>query len=127
MPGDAIGDELALWGKVLLLGTRGRRSGQPAITAVGFVEAADGSYLVSAGEETSDWALNLRRDPRCEVGLEGATRPFRAEELDGDDRSDVIVALILKYGTPAERLGRGPAFRLRPTEPSNGDLPAAHP
>jgi deazaflavin-dependent oxidoreductase (nitroreductase family) len=114
MPGDAIGDELALWGKVLLLGTRGRRSGQPAITAVGFVEESDGSLLVSAGEEASDWARNLRRDPRSEVSLEGTTRAFIATELDGDERNDAIVALILKYGTPAERLGRGPAFRLRP-------------
>ena len=31
-------------------------------------------------------------------------------------RSDAIVALILRYGTPAERLGAGPAFRLEPTD-----------
>lgn len=114
MPGDPIGDELALWGKVLLLGTRGRRTGEHAVTAVGFVEAEDGTLLVSAGEPSSDWALNLEQDPRCEVGLEGITRPFRAESLDAEARNDAIVALILRYGTPAERLGRGPAFRLRP-------------
>jgi len=33
--------------------------------------------------------------------------------LDGAARNAAIGALILKYGTPAERLGRGPAFRLR--------------
>jgi len=36
-----------------------------------------------------------------------------AEPLDGAERNVAITALILKYGTPAERLGRGPAFRLR--------------
>lgn len=114
MPGDPIGDELALWGKVLLLGTHGRRTGGPALTAVGFVEDPDGTLLVSAGEPSSDWALNLEQDPHCDVGLEGVSRPYRAEALDASARNDAIVALILKYGAPAERLGRGPAFRLRP-------------
>jgi hypothetical protein len=35
-----------------------------------------------------------------------------AVALSGADHSDAIVALILRYGTPAERLGAGPAFRL---------------
>jgi hypothetical protein len=35
------------------------------------------------------------------------------EPLAGAEANAGIVALILKYGTPAERLGRGPAFRLR--------------
>lgn len=42
---------------------------------------------------------------------------MRAERLRGDAANRAVVALILKYGTPAERLGRGPAFRLRPVEP----------
>jgi hypothetical protein len=37
-----------------------------------------------------------------------------AEELDAPEAARVVIALILRYGTPAEGLGRGPAFRLRP-------------
>jgi len=36
-----------------------------------------------------------------------------AEPLDHDEAARVVTALILRYGAPAERLGRGPAFRLR--------------
>jgi hypothetical protein len=37
-----------------------------------------------------------------------------AEPLDRTATASTVSALILRYGTPAERLGRGPAFRLRP-------------
>lgn len=109
---DDVGQELADWGKVVMLGTHGRVTGEPALAAVGFVEAADGSLLVAAGDANSDWARNLAMDPRVTVTIEGATRPFVASELHGALRDSAVVALILKYGTPAERLGRGPAFRL---------------
>lgn len=39
-----------------------------------------------------------------------------AEPLEQADHARVIRGLILRYGTPAERLGRGPSFRLRPVE-----------
>jgi deazaflavin-dependent oxidoreductase (nitroreductase family) len=109
---DVIGEELAEWGKVALVETRGRVTGAPVRTAVGFVREADGSLLVAAGADDADWALNLRRDLECSVTVGAETAVFRAAELDGDERNRAIAALILKYGTPAERLGSGPAFRL---------------
>jgi F420H(2)-dependent quinone reductase len=81
---------------------------------VGFVEALDDGYLVAAGDPGADWARNLEADPRCTVTISEATMEAIAEPLDGAERNAAITALILKYGTPAERLGRGPAFRLRP-------------
>jgi hypothetical protein len=80
---------------------------------VGFVEAPDGDYLVAAGDPDADWARNLEAEPRCTVTVSGGTVGAVAEPLDGVERNAAITALILKYGTPAERLGRGPAFRLR--------------
>ena len=94
--------------------TRGRRTGVTVPVAAGFVEEADGSLLVSAGQPDADWALNLEADPRATVMIEGATTAMTAERLVGPEVSHAIVELILKYGTPAERLGRGPTFRLRP-------------
>jgi hypothetical protein len=80
---------------------------------VGFVEAPGGGYLVAAGDPDADWARNLEAAPRCMVTVSGATVEATAEPLDGAERNAAITALILKYGTPAERLGRGPTFRLR--------------
>lgn len=113
---DAVGEELAGWGKVALLETRGRVSGAPARAAVGFVEGARGTLLISAGEDEADWVLNLRSDAACMATIGDRTASYEAVELHGEERSSAISALILKYGTPAERLGHGPAFRLSPSQ-----------
>ena len=46
------------------------------------------------------------------------TRSFDAvaEPLDDADHARAIRELILRYGTPAEALGHGPSFRLRPVK-----------
>lgn len=102
------------WGKVLRLETRGRVSGRPLEVALGYVEEPDGTVLVAAGSANADWARNLDADPRCRVTLGGASWPADAESLEGADAHRVVRELILRYGTPAEKLGAGPAFRLRP-------------
>ena len=110
-----IGVELAEWGKVGLLETTGRTSGKSVKTAVGFVDGENGTLLVAAGSDASDWALNLRAQPRCRVTIGDRVGQYMASEIDeGAERSRVLVDLVLKYGTPAERLGRGPVFRLVP-------------
>jgi deazaflavin-dependent oxidoreductase (nitroreductase family) len=117
-----IGAELAAWGKVTLLETRGRQSGNAVRTAVGFVEEPDGSLLIAAGEADADWALNLRANPVCRATIGDLTTSYAATELDDSGQASTVVRLILKYGTPAERLGRGPAFRLVPyTRATPGD------
>ena len=115
---DEIGEELAAWGKVALLETRGRVTGNAVRAAVGFVEESDSSLIVAAGAEEADWALNLRAHPRVTVTIGDQTTDYQATELATDEGNRAVTALILKYGTPAERLGRGPAFRLTPLGPS---------
>jgi deazaflavin-dependent oxidoreductase (nitroreductase family) len=110
---DEIGQELAAWGKVALIETRGRTTGNAVRTAVGFVEEADGSLIVAAGGDDADWALNLRAHPLVTATIGEETTDYQATELGENERSRAVTMLILKYGTPAERLGRGPAFRLR--------------
>lgn len=109
---DAMGAELAAWGKVLLLETRGRRTGTRRTVAVGFVEEPDGSLLIAAGGPRTAWAANLLAEPRCRVATGATVREARAEPLASEEADRAVVALILRYGTPAERLGDGPAFRL---------------
>lgn len=111
---DALGADLVAWGKAATLTTHGRVSGRAARAVVGFVEAADGALLVAAGDPDADWARNLEADPRCLVTVGANTFEAVAEPVDGPSAAVVIRDLILRYGTPAERLGRGPVFRIRP-------------
>jgi deazaflavin-dependent oxidoreductase (nitroreductase family) len=113
---DPIGAELAMWGKVVILETRGRVSGTSATAAVGYVQQDDGSLLVAASDDRTNWARNLEAEPVLRVTREGRSRSYRATALEGAARNAAIAALILTYGTPAERLGAGPAFRLVPLE-----------
>ena len=114
MTGFDIGDQLAGWGTVAMVETRGRVSGQPARAAVGFIEDADGSLLVAAGDPDADWARNLEAEPAGIVTIGERSFRVRAETVAGPDRNAAIAALILRYGTPSEGLGRGPVFRLTP-------------
>jgi deazaflavin-dependent oxidoreductase (nitroreductase family) len=109
-----IGEELAGWGKVLLLETRGRRTGRPATAAVGFVERADGVVIVAAGSQDANWSLNLEAQPTCRISRGGLSLACVARPVEDAERSMAIRDLILKYGTPAERLGAGPAWALTP-------------
>jgi deazaflavin-dependent oxidoreductase (nitroreductase family) len=110
---DELGEQLAGWGKVIRLETSGRTTGRPFEVAIGYVEEPDGSVLVAAGSEETGWARNLLADPAARVTLGAATWHAVAEPLVGAEAHQAVRELILRYGTPAERLGRGPAFRLR--------------
>lgn len=110
----SIGEELAGWGKVALVQTVGRVSAASVTAAVGFIEEDDGTLHVAAGSDSSDWALNLRANPQCRVTIGDRFATYEAAEEADDDRGRTVTQLILKYGTPAERLGHGPTFRLVP-------------
>jgi deazaflavin-dependent oxidoreductase (nitroreductase family) len=110
---DEIGEQLANWGTVAIVQTRGHVTGRSARAAVGYVQEPDGSLLVAAGRPEAAWARNLLVDPACLVTIGDDIGPFTAEELTGDERNAAVTRLILRYGTPAEGLGRGPVFRLR--------------
>jgi deazaflavin-dependent oxidoreductase (nitroreductase family) len=110
---DDVAEQLAGWGKVVRLETRGRTSGRPIEVAVGYVEEADGSLLVAAGSEEAAWARNLFADPSVRASIGEDAWDAMAELLEGPDAARAVRELILRYGTPAERLGRGPVFRIR--------------
>jgi deazaflavin-dependent oxidoreductase (nitroreductase family) len=114
---DDIAIQLAGWGTVLRLETRGRTSGRPTEVAVGYVEEPDGTFLVAAGSEDAGWARNLLAAPDCRVTVGDDAFEAAAEPLEGPDFQLAIRELILRYGTTAERLGHGPAFRLRRKSP----------
>lgn len=112
-----IGEDLVRQGKAILLETRGRVTGRSVTTPVGFVEEPDGGLLVAAGSSAAGWARNLAADPHCRATRAGVAGDYIAERLEGAARSRAVVGLILRYGTPSERLGEGPAFLLRRQHP----------
>ena len=111
-PGADMADDLVAWGRIIELETRGRRSGLPRRVAIGYVTRADGSLAVAATDPETHWARTCSRDLRCRVRDEHGWRDCVATALEGDEHNETVTALVLRYGTPAERLGMGPSFRL---------------
>lgn len=114
MPDDDIGEQLAGWGKVARIRTRGRITGRELVVAVGFVQRPDQTIAIAAGSPDTDWALNLLANPECEVVDGAPPGRYRARPLGPGEAAAAVRDLILRYGTPAERLGAGPAFVLEP-------------
>jgi deazaflavin-dependent oxidoreductase (nitroreductase family) len=108
----SLEDDLTTWGRTIALETSGRSSGRVRRVTIGFVEEPDGSLLVAASTPDTHWAQNLAAQPRCTVERAGARCEYVAVPIAGPVAQDAVRALILRYGTPAERLGAGPAFRL---------------
>jgi deazaflavin-dependent oxidoreductase (nitroreductase family) len=106
-------DELVAAGRFARLETRGRVTGLSRVVTIGFVEERDGAILLAA-RAGAHWADNLLADPRCLVTVGERSWPAVAEELEGVEFARAIREHILRYGTPAEMLGHGPAFRVRP-------------
>lgn len=117
MDHEAMGGALVRGRMALRLETRGRRTGVGRPVVVGCLEESDGSLLVAATDPSAHWALNLLAEPLCHGTLGEERRAYRADVLEGSDRATAISGLILRYGTPSEGLGRGPAFRLVPLPP----------
>ena len=109
MTDERLEEELVASGRYLRLEVAGAAS--PVV--VGFVERGDGSLVIAGGLDAA-WADRLRADARARVTIGERTFEVEAAELDPPEHAAAIRDLILRYGTPAERLGSGPAFVLRP-------------
>jgi deazaflavin-dependent oxidoreductase (nitroreductase family) len=109
-------EELVASGRFVRIETRGSRSGLDRPVTVGFVDddSTPGAILVAATAPDAAWARNLLADATCHVRVGDRSFDAVAEPLAGGDHARAIRGLILRYGTPAEGLGRGPSFRLRP-------------
>ena len=75
--------------KILLLTTRGRRTGEPRTTPL-IYEDADGAYVVVASKggapEHPGWYRNLVNEPQVELQVKGEVFPARARTATGDER-----------------------------------------
>jgi deazaflavin-dependent oxidoreductase (nitroreductase family) len=98
--------------RLLLLRTRGRRSGQRRTVLLAYVRAGD-VYLVGTGTRPPAWLLNLRADPEVEIQVGAVRLRARADVLDAQGRQKQMQQMTRQ---PAgwQRPG-GLAVRLRPS------------
>ena len=116
---------------MLLLTTRGRRSGKVRTIPLLYVDDA-GDYVLIASNGGAElhpaWYLNLQAEPDCTVELRGAKRRVHASDVtDPDDRARLWKLANEGYGSYdgyATKTDRTiPVVRLHPTS----WRPVAHP
>lgn len=109
-------------GDLLVIETKGRRSGRQRFTPVGYWQEADGSFVVGGGAagkaRVPDWVANLRDAPGAAVWIRRKRILVTVGELVGEERNEAqrraseIWRGVAKY---ERRSGRViPYFRLRP-------------
>lgn len=108
---------------ILLLNTRGRRSGRRSTTPLVYLrDGADLVVVASAGGAPRDpgWCLNLRAEPRATVELAGGCRKVVAREADADEKErlwPIVVGVFRGFEDYRRRTTRDiPLILLRPTD-----------
>lgn len=109
-----FGERMASSGRMAMIETVGRTSGNRYRTPVGYVRHDDGSVWLGAGRAEAQWPKNLLATPRCRVRIGGSELDYEAIALAGEERARAVAAIQAKYGAPAQRVGTGPVFVLRP-------------
>jgi F420H(2)-dependent quinone reductase len=99
---------------MLRLPTVGRRSGQPRVAIVGYLE--DGENLVTLAmngwaDAEPAWWLNLQAQPETVVELPDGPRAVRARAAQGEERD----RLWGRWGELSDRYDGWAARRTRPT------------
>ena len=73
---------------ILLLETIGRKSGQPREIPIAYF-AHEGKYLIvesNWGKDThADWYLNLKKNPRATLKVNGRVLPVEAHDAQGEE------------------------------------------
>jgi deazaflavin-dependent oxidoreductase (nitroreductase family) len=108
---------------VILLTTRGRRSGKQRTTPVMYVRDGD-RFVVSSEnfgqERPAAWPLNLLADPRVSVQIGGETIPCRArlcDDAEADRYWPRLVEVWPAHETYRARSGKRHTFVLEPQLP----------
>jgi deazaflavin-dependent oxidoreductase (nitroreductase family) len=107
--------------KVLLLTTKGRKSGLKRTTPLGFFDHEDGYLIVASNSGMANhpnWFYNLKGDPQVNIQIKDQVINARAEILNGKTRTPAwkrIVAEAPQYGNYEAKTDRLiPVVWLRP-------------
>jgi F420H(2)-dependent quinone reductase len=89
--------------KVLLLSTKGRKTGQLHTTPLGFFERANGYVIVASkggAEHHPAWYLNLKSNPQVTIQVFERVLPVTAEILSGEEQEQAwqqVIAAAPQY------------------------------
>ena len=78
--------------KILLLTTKGRKTGEPRTTPL-IYEGSDDKYVIVASKggapEDPGWYENLSKDPQVELQVKDEVFPARARTAQGEERAQL--------------------------------------
>ena len=87
--GGEVGHRWKRGSKILLLTTKGRKSGEPRTTPLIYEQDGD-RYVIVASKGGAPahpgWYLNLRHDPNVELQVRDEVFPARARTAEGEER-----------------------------------------
>jgi deazaflavin-dependent oxidoreductase (nitroreductase family) len=105
---------------ILLLTTRGRRTGKLRVTPLQY-ELVDGKYYIAAARGwKTDWLLNLRSDPVAFIRVGG--KSFRAKAEVVQDPGRIADFLALRLRNRPKFVGRIMRMEGFPSDPDRKDL-----
>ena len=88
--GGEVGHTWKRGSKILLLTTKGRKTGEPRTTPLISENADDGKYVIVASKggapEHPGWYRNLSKDPQVELQVKDEVFPARARTAEGEER-----------------------------------------
>jgi deazaflavin-dependent oxidoreductase (nitroreductase family) len=86
----------AMGKQLLVLETRGRRSGKIYKTPLGALEQDGGLYVIATRGPQTDWYQNARAADRVQVSRAGQRRPMRAVPVTAADQKQALIAAYIQ-------------------------------
>jgi deazaflavin-dependent oxidoreductase (nitroreductase family) len=106
-----------LTGYLMVLRTRGRKSGEMRDAPLGYTIVGEHVYCIAGFGRPAHWFQNILTDPHVEVILPSRAFSGLAEEVtDPDERRRVLVLLLRSLGVIAGMVGMGNPWRDSPEE-----------
>ncbi len=104
-------------GYLMMLRTRGRKSGEMRDAPLGYIIQGDAVYCIAGFGRQTNWLLNIHENPRVEVILPGRSFSGVAEEVtDEAERLAVLPPLLRSMGLVVGSLGMGNPWKMTPAE-----------
>jgi deazaflavin-dependent oxidoreductase (nitroreductase family) len=106
-----------LMGYLMILRTRGRRSGEMRDAPLGYCVIGDAVYCIAGFGRRTHWFQNVQADPRVEVILPSRAFSGLADEVtDPAERRRILPILLKSMGLVAASMGMGNPWRMTPDE-----------
>lgn len=100
LTGGWLGGKFLRGAPVMLLITKGRKSGEPRTAPLLYLQRGDDIVIVASKGGMSKhplWFRNLEAEPRCEVEIGRVTRPMIARRANDAEKAALWPSLVAMY------------------------------